>query len=124
MAILTNQSSGLGSGYSSDGSSLDKKQHTKHQRWNYNFDIDHYLNPFLISGPRVLRRLPSPVNRFLGHRDELKTEKDSDLVIWLLAFLGAFAGVAVVEAVFMNWPMMVELGCPIIVGSYVSSPHA
>lgn len=51
----------------------------------------------------------------------MKTEKDSDLVVWIWAFLGAFAGVAVVEVVFMNWRFMAKEGVPIIVGSYVSS---
>lgn len=50
----------------------------------------------------------------------MKTESDSDLVVWLWAFVGAFTGVAVVEAVFMHWRFMVENGVPIIVGSYVS----
>lgn len=44
------------------------------------------------------------------------------MVIWLLAFVGAFAGVLVLEAVFMHWPEAISLGCPIIIGSYVSYP--
>lgn len=88
--------------------------------WNHNFDVDYYLNLFLPSGPQILRRLPKPVHRFLGHRDKMEAEKDSDLVVWLWAFLGAFIGVAVVENVFIHWKFMAEKGAPIIVGSYVS----
>lgn len=43
-------------------------------------------------------------------------------MIWLLAFVGAFVGVLVLEAVFMHWPEAISLGCPIIIGSYVSYP--
>lgn len=49
----------------------------------------------------------------------METEKDSDLVVWLWAFLGAFTGVAVIEAVFKHWRFMAENGAPIIIGSYV-----
>lgn len=82
--------------------------------------MDRYVNPFLPSGPRVLRRLPARAARFLGHREKMETEKDSDLVVWLWAFVGAFAGVAVIENVFLHWRFMAENGAPIIIGSYVS----
>lgn len=82
--------------------------------------MDRYVNPFLPSGPRVLRRLPARAARFLGHREKMETEKDSDLVVWLWAFVGAFVGVAVIENVFLHWRFMAENGAPIIIGSYVS----
>lgn len=110
----------LSSSNASSGHEQIKQRHEpRWLTWNYNFDVDHYINPFIPSGPRILRRLPGPVHRFLGHRDKMETEKDSDLVVWLWAFLGAFAGVAVVENVFMHWKFMMEKGAPIIVGSYV-----
>jgi len=86
----------------------------------WNFDIDAYISPFIPS-PRVLRRLPTCISRFLGHRNEAR-EGELDIVVWTWAFVGAFSGVAVVEAVFLHWSYFSEKGCPMIVGSYVCTP--
>ncbi|PUU75485.1 HPP family-domain-containing protein [Tuber borchii] len=82
----------------------------------WNFDIDVYISPFIPS-PKILRRLPTCISRFLGHRNEAR-EGELDIVVWTWAFVGAFAGVAVVEAVFLHWSYFAEKGCPMIVGSY------
>ncbi|KAI5849272.1 HPP family-domain-containing protein [Morchella snyderi] len=125
MAIFKSaESSSTSSSLSSSSSSPSHSKNNNKPRlsrwltWNYNFDIDKHLNPYILSGPRLIRRFPDPIRHILGYRNELKTEKESDLVIWLLAFVGAFVGVIVLETVFMHWPEAVSLGCPIIIGSY------
>jgi hypothetical protein len=126
MAVLKPAESLSTSSSSSSASSPPKNNNkprlSRWLTWNYNFDIDEHLNPYILSGPRLIRRFPDLIRHFLGYRNELKNEKESDLVIWLLAFVGAFVGVLVLEAVFMDWPEAVSLGCPIIIGSYVSLP--
>ncbi|KAG0127341.1 HPP family-domain-containing protein [Tuber indicum] len=82
----------------------------------WNFDIDAYISPFIPS-PRIIRRLPTCISRFLGHRNGARGG-ELDIVVWTWAFVGAFAGVAIVETVFINWSYFVERGCPMIVGSY------
>ncbi|RPB05579.1 hypothetical protein L873DRAFT_1662403 [Choiromyces venosus 120613-1] len=82
----------------------------------WDFDIDAYINPYVPS-PRILRRLPTCISRFLGHRNEAP-EGELGIVVWTWAFVGAFAGVAIVEVVFIHWSYFAEKGCPMIVGSY------
>ncbi|RPB11535.1 hypothetical protein P167DRAFT_536693 [Morchella conica CCBAS932] len=120
MAVLklAESLSASSSSSSSHSKNNNKTQLSRWLTWNYNFDIDKHLNPYILSGPRLIRRFPDRIRHFLGYRNELKTEKESDLVIWLLAFVGAFVGVLVLEAVFMHWPEAISLGCPIIIGSY------
>ncbi|PWW78056.1 hypothetical protein C7212DRAFT_183913 [Tuber magnatum] len=81
-----------------------------------NFDIDAYISPFIPS-PRILRKLPTCISRFLGHRNGAR-EGELDIVVWTWTFVGAFSGVAIVETVFINWSYFIKKGCPMIVGSY------
>jgi hypothetical protein len=63
----------------------------------FDFDVDYYINPFI---PRsFLHLVPTPVSWLLGHRFKPRLPIGSVLV-WFWAFVGAFAGILVVEAVF------------------------
>jgi hypothetical protein len=84
-----------------------------------NFDINNHLIPIL---PQPwLHYLPLPLSHFLGYRTDTP-KKRSDVIVWLWTWIGAFCGVAVIEAVFQRNPYFSERGVPMIVGSFVSSP--
>lgn len=82
---------------------------------DWDFDVDKYLKPYI---PRnLVYRLPQPISHFLGHRDRARTEIGSVLVAgW--ALLGAFVGVAVIEATFMA-PAIKAHGVPLLIASFV-----
>lgn len=87
-------------------------------RPSFNFNIDYYVNRIV---PRSrLHLLPKSISWFLGHRAEPQ-EKIGNILIWFWAFLGAFAGILVVEAVFQS-DLLAAHGTPVIVASFVSSP--
>jgi hypothetical protein len=80
-----------------------------------NVDIDHYINRII---PRNrLYFLPKPISWFLGYRSEAPPRIGSVLVAWW-AFIGAFAGLLVVEAVFMTDALKSD-GAPIVIASFV-----
>ncbi|KAL2065039.1 hypothetical protein VTL71DRAFT_4179 [Oculimacula yallundae] len=80
---------------------------------SYSFDVDRYLNRLV---PRSrLYLLPKPVSWFLGHREEPRTPI-GNVAIWFWSFIGAFAGILVIEAVFMT-KMLQNDGAPIIIAS-------
>lgn len=82
----------------------------------YDFNIDHYLNRFI---PRNrIDRLPKPISRFLGHREDGEKPLGSVLV-WFWSCIGAICGILVVEAVYRT-PVLRGQGAPIIIGSFVS----
>jgi hypothetical protein len=82
-----------------------------------NFDIDNYLNRIL---PQPwLHYLPQAISYFFGYRKDTP-KKRPDVIIWLWTWIGAFCGVAVIEAVFQRNPYFSDRGVPIIVGSFVS----
>lgn len=78
-------------------------------------DIDKYFLRFI---PRSrVHRLPRPISHFLGHRDSPPSDIGNVLVAaW--AFVGAFCGVSLIEAVFMS-PIIQAHGAPVIVASFV-----
>ena len=82
---------------------------------DWHFDIDDYLKPYI---PRnLVYRLPRPLSHLLGHRDTPLREIGNILVAgW--ALLGAFAGVVVIEAVFMA-PIIKPHGVPLLIASFV-----
>lgn len=82
---------------------------------DWHIDVDKYLKPYV---PRnLIYRLPRPLSHFLGHRDRPRTEIGNVLVAgW--ALLGAFVGVAVIEAAFMA-PAITHHGVPLLIGSFV-----
>jgi hypothetical protein len=81
------------------------------------FDVDHYMNRF-VPRPR-LHLLPKPISWFLGYRSE-PTPPLGSLVVWFYAFLGAFLGLIVVEAVFQAKGLK-DHGAPTVVASLVRS---
>ncbi len=82
---------------------------------DWHFDVDKYLNPYI---PRnLIYRLPKPLSHFLGHRDRPRAGIGNIIVAgW--ALLGAFVGVAVIEAAFMASPIK-DHGVPLLIGSFV-----
>ena len=82
---------------------------------DWHIDIDKYLRPFV---PRnLVHKLPRPLSHFLGHRDRAGTRIGNVLVAaW--ALLGAFVGVAVIEAAFMA-PVIKDHGVPLLIASFV-----
>lgn len=66
-------------------------------RKHVHFDLDDHLNPFLPPNP--IKKLPKPIARFLGYRDEPAKEL-GNIIISLWALLGAFLGLTVTAAVY------------------------
>ena len=79
------------------------------------FDIDHYLNRFIPSSR--LHILPTPISWFLGYRREPGSRSDT-LAAWFWAFIGAFCGIAIVEAVF-HTAYFEARGAPLVIASFV-----
>ena len=100
-----------------NGSALLKGKNEMHvpEAKDWRFDVDKYLNPYI---PRnLVYRLPKPLSHFLGHRDRPRTGIGNIIVAgW--ALLGAFVGVAVIEAAFMA-PSIKDHGVPLLIGSFV-----
>ena len=84
---------------------------------DWHFDVDKYLKSYI---PRnLVNRLPKPLSHFLGHRNKPRIEIGNIIVAgW--ALLGAFVGVAVIEAAFMA-PAIKDHGVPLLIGSFVRS---
>lgn len=91
------------------------RMHLLEEAKDWQFDIDRHLNPHL---PRnLISRLPKPISRFLGYRDDPRPEIGNVLVAgW--AFLGAFVGIVVIEVVFMI-PTIRNHGVPLVIASFV-----
>jgi hypothetical protein len=85
-------------------------------KFSGNFDIDKYLN-YLLPQP-WLSHIPQPISHFLGYRKDAP-RKRCDLIIYIWTWIGAFSGVAVIEAVFQRNPYFSDRGVPMIVGSFV-----
>lgn len=81
-----------------------------------NFDIDEHLNRFIPASR--LHLLPEPLSWFLGYRTKPR-KPVGNVIVWWWAFIGAFAGLLVVEAVYML-PGLKKEGAPIIIASLVS----
>ena len=79
------------------------------------FDIDHYLNRLVPSSR--LHLLPKPVSRFLGYRHD-PAPPIGNVMVWWWAFIGAFSGLLVVEAVFRSARLQAE-GVPLVIASLV-----
>lgn len=85
---------------------------------SYDFDIDHYLNRLVP--PNRLDVLPTPIARFLGYHEQHTGKSLGNVLGWLWAFLGAFCGILVVEAVYRT-PLLHGQGAPIVIGSLGAS---
>ncbi|KAL9067978.1 MAG: hypothetical protein Q9161_006501 [Pseudevernia consocians] len=81
---------------------------------DWHFDVDKYLKSYV---PRnLVNRLPKPLSHFLGHRNTPRTEIGNIIVAgW--ALLGAFVGVATIEAAFMA-PTIKDHEVPLLIGSF------
>lgn len=80
------------------------------------FDIDRYLNPWIPSNR--LSRLPKPVSRFLGYRDETYKEPPH-LITCLWTFIGVTAGLLTVGALYRYSPDLNKYNPPVIIASLV-----
>ncbi|RMD42138.1 hypothetical protein DV735_g2990, partial [Chaetothyriales sp. CBS 134920] len=83
------------------------------------YDIDTYLDP--ITPQRFLHHLPRPISHFLGYRPPSRCKAPSPrhpLVLWMFSFLGAFCGVALIEAVYMHLPQLDGHTVPIVMASF------
>ncbi len=89
----------------------------QHQQVIWDFHIDKYINRF-IPRPR-LDVLPIPISWFLGYRAKPKVRIGSSFV-WVWAFIGAFLGLLVIEAVFQT-EVFKSKGTPVVIASFVSS---
>ncbi|KAH7364306.1 HPP family-domain-containing protein [Rhexocercosporidium sp. MPI-PUGE-AT-0058] len=81
--------------------------------FSYNFDVDRYINRIVPRSQLYL--LPKPISWFLGHR-ETPPQKIGNVVTWFWAFIGAFCGILVIEAVFQTEKLKSD-GAPIIIAS-------
>lgn len=80
-----------------------------------NFDIDRYINPII---PRSrIHLLPTSISWILGYRS-IPPPKIGNVVVWWWAFIGAFCGILVVEAVFHTEALQTER-VPIVIASFV-----
>ncbi|PVH88223.1 HPP family protein-like protein [Cadophora sp. DSE1049] len=80
---------------------------------SYNFDVDRYINRII---PRSrLYLLPKPISWFLGHREK-PPKQIGNVVTWFWAFIGAFCGILVIEAVFQTEKLKSD-GAPVIIAS-------
>ncbi|KAF4543525.1 Hpp family protein [Lasiodiplodia theobromae] len=78
------------------------------------FDIDQYLNR-IVPHNRI-SRLPKPVSRFLGYRDE-PAAPIGNIIQATWALVGAFCGLTVVTAVYKFGPGIAKYNPPVIVAS-------
>lgn len=81
------------------------------------FNIDRYINRIIPRNRLYL--LPKPISWILGYRDSTPP-LIGNVVVWWWAFIGAFAGILIVEAVFRTEQLRSE-GTPIIIASLVYS---
>jgi len=68
----------------------------------------------------ILASLPTWVSRWFGYRSS-PPAKRPDYIIWLWSFVGAFCGIALIQAVFEQAQYFVRRKTPTIVASYGAS---
>ncbi|KAI2624918.1 HPP family-domain-containing protein [Hypoxylon sp. NC1633] len=83
--------------------------------WEWNFEIDDYLNPWLPAAP--WKHIPSPIARFLGHRP-VPQRPLGNIAIIFWAFIGIFCSLTIIEAAGRAIPSFEERGTPIILCSF------
>jgi hypothetical protein len=84
------------------------------------YDIDAWTNPYTPRPP--FRHLPRPISHFFGYRAPSTTPpQPHTLIVWLFCFIGAFAGVSLIEAVFLHLPALSGHTVPIIIASFGAS---
>ena len=82
------------------------------------FDVDLYINR-LVPHSR-LHLLPTPISWWLGYRSK-PMPRIGSVLVWLWAFVGAFAGLLVVQAVFRTEGIK-DHGAPTVIASLVRLP--
>ncbi|RMZ81184.1 hypothetical protein DV737_g2679, partial [Chaetothyriales sp. CBS 132003] len=81
------------------------------------YDIDTYLDP--LTPPPFLHLLPRPISHFFGYRPPAcAPASPHTLVIWAFNFLGAFFGVALIEAVYLHLPRLEGQTVPMAIASF------
>ncbi len=81
------------------------------------WDIDTYLNR--VTPRSRLYLLPQPISHFLGYRPPNSTKSQSHpLAVWTWCFIGAFLGVALIEAVYLHLPTLDDKHVPIVIASF------
>lgn len=84
------------------------------------YDMDAWTNPYTPRPP--FRLLPAPIARFFGYRSPKSTPQQPHvLVVWASCFIGAFAGVSLIEGVYLNLPHLEGHQVPIIIASFGAS---
>lgn len=84
------------------------------------FDMDAWTNPYTPRPP--FRHLPAPIARFFGYRPPgSKPQQPHITVVWAFSFLGAFLGVALLEGVYLNFPLLDGHKVPTIIASFGAS---
>ena len=86
---------------------------------NSKYDIDIYLN--LFTPKNSLHHLPYPIAHFFGIRCSKYPQFQKQphiLLVWLWCFLGAFLGVALIEAVYLHLPLLGGKHVPVVIGSF------
>ncbi|KAI1105078.1 HPP family protein [Jackrogersella minutella] len=81
----------------------------------WHFDIDDYINPWLPAVP--WNRIPYPIARFLGHREDHQHPL-GNIVMIFWAFIGVFCSLNIVMFVSRAIPSFEDHGAPIIIGSF------
>lgn len=71
-----------------------------------------------MSHPSRLTHLPPALSRWLGYRAS-PLRPLPNYIVYFWSFIGAFGGIALVQAVFMQAQYFVRRGAPSVVSSYV-----
>ncbi|GAB7342661.1 hypothetical protein MBLNU457_g0817t1 [Dothideomycetes sp. NU457] len=82
------------------------------------FDLDNYINPY-IPASRI-SRLPRPIAHFLGYRKTPHRDVPN-LLVYAWAFIGAFIGLLMIEALSKYAPGLQQYNPPIIIASLGAS---
>lgn len=77
------------------------------------------LTPGMLNR-NIFAPLPTWLSRWFGYRSS-PPPKRPDYIIWLSSFIGAFCGIALIQAVFEQAQYFVRRKTPTIVASYVGS---
>lgn len=84
--------------------------------WQFNFDIDHYANPFIPAPP--WRFIPYLVAYILGHRKSPSETAFGNLLLTARALIGVFISILLIQVISHQIPWVVTDG-PRIIGSFV-----
>lgn len=81
------------------------------------FDIDNYISRFVP--PSQLGKLPRPVSRWLGYREE-EYQEPPHLIVCFWSFIGAISGVLLIGGLYKYAPGLAKYNPPVMVASLVS----